>query len=296
MALTKNGLTCAVPAGDLCGEGAVWHQAQGALYWTDINRFLVHRFEPATGATQTWLFDEPATSVNLTTDDDVLLLVLGSRIVLWRPSAHPELDVLRVLADAPRMRFNDARVDPRGSLWAGSMRNNVGTHGEALDVEFSGGVLYRLDPDGTWAEWKTDIGIFNTVAWSPDGKIFYSGDTPANAIYAYDYDPQTGAISAERPHATGFAQGLPDGSAMDAEGYLWNARYSGHCVLRIAPDGSIDRVVQMPVASPTTCAFGGPELKTLYITSARSEEQYSGSVFALNLDVGGLPEPRFRLE
>jgi sugar lactone lactonase YvrE len=289
-------VACIVPAGDICGEGAVWHDAQGALYWTDINRFLVHRFEPATGATQTWFFDEPATSVNLTTDDDVLLLVLGSKIALWRPSAHPELAILRGLADAPRMRFNEARVDRRGSLWAGSMRNNVNPHGEPLDVEFAGGILYRLDPDGKWTEWKTGIGIPNTMAWSPDGKVFYSGDTTANIIYAYDYDPQTGAISAERPHAAGCPQGLPDGSAMDAEGYLWNARYSGRCVLRIAPDGSIDHVVQLPVASPTTCAFGGPDLKTLYITSARSEEQYSGSVFALNLGVSGLPESRFRLE
>lgn len=291
----RDELTCVVPAGDITGEGAVWHPAQEALYWADINRFLVHRFEPATGITQTWLFDEPVTSVNLTTDDEVLLLVLGSRIALWRPSSHPELDVLHRLADAPRMRFNDARVDPRGSLWIGTMRNNVGAQGEELKVEFSGGVLYRLDPDSRVTPWKTGIGISNTIAWSPDGKTFYFGDTAANAIYAYDYDLKTGAISAERPLLSGNSRGLPDGSVMDAEGYLWNARYSGHCVLRIAPDGRIDRILEMPVASPTTCAFGGLDLKTLYITSARSAEQYSGSVFALHVVAGGAGEGRFLL-
>jgi sugar lactone lactonase YvrE len=292
----RDELTCVVPAGDITGEGAVWHPAQEALYWADINRFLVHRFEPATGTTLTWFFDEPVTSVNLTTDNEVMLLVLGSIIALWRPSSHPELDVLHRLAEAPRMRFNDARVDPRGSLWAGTMRNNVGPSGEDLKIEFTGASLYRLDPDGRWTEWKTGLGISNTMGWSPDGKTFCTADTPANTIYAYDYDPQTGAITGERHLLVGDSHGRPDGSAMDAEGYLWNARYSGHCVLRIAPDGRIDRVLEMPVASPTTCAFGGPDLKTLYITSARSAEQYSGSIFAIRLEVGGIAEGRFRLK
>jgi sugar lactone lactonase YvrE len=285
-----------VPAGDICGEGAVWHAQQDALYWTDINRFLLHRLEPASGTVQTWFFDEPVTSANLTSDDDVLLLVLGSRIALWRPSAHPKLEILYQLADAPQMRFNDARVDPRGSLWMGTMRNNVGGHGEELKVEFAGAALYRLDPDGKVTEWKAGMGISNTMAWSPDGKTFCTADTDANAIYAFDYDRQTGAISGERPLLAGDKRGLPDGSAMDAEGYLWNARYSGHCVLRIAPDGRVDRVLEMPVASPTTCAFGGPDLKTLYITSARSAEQYSGSVFSIRVEAGGAGEGQFRLK
>ncbi len=291
----KNDLRCVVPAGDICGEGAVWHPEQNALYWTDINRFLVHRYDPATDTTQTWFFDEPVTSVNLTTDNETLLLVLGSQVGLWSPRTHPEFKTIYTLARAPAMRFNDARVDPRGSLWVGTMRNNVGPHGESLDVEFAGGVLYRVDPGGAVSEWKNGIGISNTVAWSRDGKTFCFGDTTANVLWAFDYDMQTGVIGNQRNLLADFSRGQPDGSAMDAEGFLWNARYGGACVLRIAPDGGIDRVLEMPAASPTTCAFGGPGRKTLYITSARSSEQLSGSLFALDLDVGGVPDSRFRL-
>jgi sugar lactone lactonase YvrE len=286
-------IRCVVPAGDICGEGAVWHPGQNALYWTDINRFLVHRYDPGTETTQAWMFREPVTAVNLTTDPELLLLVMGSKVALWSPRTHPEMQVLYTLDLAPEMRFNDARVDPRGSLWAGTMRNNVGPQGEDLDVDFTGGVLYRLDPDGTAREWQKAIGIANTVAWSPNRKKFYFGDSKANAIYSFDCDEQTGAISGKTNLLTGYPQGFPDGSAMDAEGYLWNARHGGKCLIRIAPNGNVDRVVSLPVLKPTTCTFGGPGLRTLYITSARSADQFSGSIFSLELEVGGLPDHRF---
>jgi sugar lactone lactonase YvrE len=291
----NNTIRCVVPAGDICGEGAVWHPEQSALYWTDINRFLIHRFDPASQFTCTWIFDEPITSVNLTTDPGLLLLVMGSQVAFWTPRNHPHVEPLFRLAEWPHMRFNDARVDPRGSLWAGTMRNNVGPGGENVEIEFSGGVLYRIDPDGSATEWKTGIGISNTVAWSPDHNTFYFGDTIPNAIRSYRYNLQTGEISAETPLLVGHAQGLPDGSAMDAEGYLWNARYDGSCVIRISPTGIVDRILPLPVSRPTTCAFGGASLETLYITSARCGSRLSGSVFAIEPEVGGMPDGRFRL-
>lgn len=284
-----------VPAGDLCGEGAVWHPEQNALYWTDINRFLVHRFDASDETTRTWIFEEPVTAVNLTTDPDLLLLVLGSKLGLWAPRTHPHVQTRFRLPHAPEMRFNDARVDPRGSLWVGTMRNNVGAHGEDREVVFSGGVLYRIDPNGDVSEWKREIGISNTIAWSPDRQRFYFGDSPANTIYSFRYDERTGAISEEGILLAGYGQGLPDGSAMDAQGCLWNARYGGGCVIRIDPDGGVQRVISLPTANPTTCAFGGPELRTLYITSARSTDQYSGSVFAIETEVGGVAVGRFQL-
>lgn len=288
-------IRCVVPAGDICGEGAVWHPEQEALYWTDINRFLVHKYVPGKETTATWFFDEPVTSVNLTTDPEVLLLVLGARAGFWSPRTHPHVETIYQLAAAPRMRFNDARVDVRGSLWVGTMRNNVGSRGEAVEVRFSDGVLYRIDPDGSVTEWKTGIGISNTVTWAPDREIFYFGDTTANVIYSYAYDKSSGAISGEKAFFSGYERGSPDGSVTDAAGYLWNARYGGGCVVRIAPDGCVDRVVAVPAAAPTTCAFGGDGLKTLYITSARSDEQFSGSLFAIEPEVGGLPDNRFVL-
>lgn len=286
---------CIVPAGDICGEGAVWHPSQNALYWTDINRFLVHRFDPKRLTTETWCFHEPVTAVNLTSDDDLLLLVLGSNITLWSPRTHPELRRIYSLDTAPEMRFNDARVDPRGSLWVGTMRNNVGSQGDELDVDFTGGTLYRIDPDGAATKWKENIGISNTVAWSPDRKRFYFADSRANTIYSYAYDEKTGAISSESAFLVNYPRGNPDGSAVDAQGYLWNARYGGGCLIRVAPNGEVNRVVPLPTLNPTTCAFGGPELKTLYITSARSADRLSGSVFAIETDIGGFPDARFQI-
>ena len=227
---------CVVPAGDICGEGAIWHPDQNALYWTDINRFLVHRYDPVRDTTETWFFDEPVTAVNLTTDKEVLLLVLGSNVSLWSPREHPKLRRLYSLPTAPEMRFNDARVDPRGSLWTGTMRNNVGPQGERhLHVEFTDGILYRIDPDGTSSTWREHVGISNTVAWSPDRKRFYFGDSPANTIYAFNYDERTGAIADGTTFLTDYPHGSPDGSTVDARGYLWNARYGGRCLVRVAP-------------------------------------------------------------
>ena len=115
----------------------------------------------------TWIFHEPVTSINLTEDRDLLTLVFASRIGLWSPRTHPRVVTIYELSAAPEMRFNDAGVDPRGSLWAGTMRNNVGPRGEDLGIGFSNGVLLRIDPDGTATEWKNGIGLSNTVASEP---------------------------------------------------------------------------------------------------------------------------------
>jgi sugar lactone lactonase YvrE len=294
MKADDNRVQCVVPAGDICGEGAVWSPEHSALYWTDINRFLVHRYTPANGSTTTWFFDEPVTTVTLTTDPDQFLLVFGSRVGLWSPATHPTIQTIFQLPSSPEMRFNDAGVDARGSLWAGTMRNNVGPDGGDLDVRFGDGVLYRIDPDHTVTEWKHHIGISNTVAWSPDHSAFYFGDSVANAIWRFDFDRETGEISGETPFLVNH-RGAPDGSAMDSEGFLWNTRPNAGCLVRIAPDGSIDRTVELPVSNPTTCTFGGDDFKTLHITSARSSDQFSGSLFALETGVAGMPKGRFRL-
>jgi sugar lactone lactonase YvrE len=160
----------------------------------------------------------------------------------------------------------------------------------------SPGKLFRIAADGSCTVEKEGIGVSNTFCWRPDNTRFYFGDTAANTINVWDYDLRTGRIANERPFFTGFDRGGPDGSAMDREGYLWNARWGGGCVVRVAPSGEVDRIVEMPVTNITTCTFGGPQLKTLFITSAeRSDERLSGSLYTLQVDVPGLPENRFRL-
>ena len=284
---------CVVPAGDRCGEGAVWSAAEQAIYWTDVTRFLIHRHDTATAATRSWLFEEPVVALALTDRPGTLLVALGSRLIWWRPGTDERIDHGVLLDGFPRVRFNDGRPDPRGDFWIGSMKNNVLPDGESGEVGPGEGKLFRIR-DGVAQVWRDDIGIANTLCWSPDRTRFYFADTYANVIRAYDYDAATGDIAAERTFFAGFDRGAPDGSTIDADGFLWNCRFGGACIVRLAPDGRIDRIVEMPVLNITTCTFGGPDLKTLYITTAavpgRAGDRLAGGLFALDVAVPGLPE------
>jgi sugar lactone lactonase YvrE len=157
-------IVCAAPTGDRCGEGPVWHAAQNALYWTDINRFLIHRFDPKNASVKSWFFDEPVTALILTDRIDTLAVALGSRLILWEPATDKRQDHTFRLDGWPHVRLNDGRPDPRGSLWLGSMRNNVNADGSSGETGGTDGVLVRIDPDGSVTEWKRDIGIANTLA------------------------------------------------------------------------------------------------------------------------------------
>lgn len=289
---------CVAPTGDRCGEGAVWHDSEQAVYWTDINRFLIHRFLPADGSVRSWFFDEPVTAIIRTDRVDTLAVLLGSRVILWEPAIDARHEHGFRLEGWPFVRLNDGRADPRGSLWVGSMRNNVGADGSPGEVGGADGVLSRIDPDGSVTHWQREIGIANTVAWSPDSTRFYFADTLKNRISVYDYESSSGSISNERPFLVDFPRGFPDGSTVDSEGYLWNCRYGGGCIVRVAPNGDIDRVIEMPTANMTTCTFGGPGLATLFITTAAAGappgDRLAGSLFALNTGVAGQPENQFK--
>jgi sugar lactone lactonase YvrE len=289
---------CVAPTGDWCGEGAVWHAEHQAVYWTDINRFLVHRYTPRDQSVRTWIFDEPVTALTLTGSPSALCAVLGSCVIRWQPETDVRSEPVFRLPGWPRVRLNDARPDPRGSLWLGSMRNNVNPDGATCALEGRDGKLFRLDPDGAVTTWRSNIGIANTVAWSPDHRRFYFADSLANVIWVYDYDPATGAIDRERPFLEGFARGLPDGSTVDSEGFLWNCRFFGGCIVRVAPDGAVDRIVEMPVKNITTCTFGGPALKTLYVTTASfdaPQHRFAGGLFEIRTGVAGQAENAFKM-
>jgi sugar lactone lactonase YvrE len=289
---------CMAATGDVCGEGAVWHAIEEAVYWTDINRFLVHRFTPGDRCVQTWFFDEPVTALTLTDRPEVLVAVLGSGVILWEPAKDVRHESLFRLEGWPKVRLNDARVDPRGALWMGSMRNNVNPDGSAGAAGGQDGKLFRLDPDGRVTVWRQNVGIANTLAWSPDRRHFYFGDTLADVIWVYDYDSSAGSIENEQVLLQGFGRGLPDGSTVDSDGYLWNCRFFGGCVVRVAPNGMIDRVLEMPVKNITTCTFGGRSREILYVTTAKveapPEDRLAGGLYAISTEFTGQPENQFR--
>lgn len=290
---------CIAPTGDICGEAATWSADENRIYWVDINRFLLHRLDLSSGAVTSHLFDEPVVALSLTTRDGTLLVALGSKLVLLDVEADSRKDLGVSLPGAPNVRFNDGRTDPNGIFWIGSMGNNVGPEGENLDVTDGLGKLFRYQAGGQLEEVETGIGIANTLCWSPDKSAFYFGDTLKNEIRAYPFDADTSTIGAGVTHFAGFDRGFPDGSTIDEDGFIWNCRFGGGCIVRIAPDGSMDRVIEMPVKNITTCCFGGADLSTLYVTTASAmkakNDRLAGSLFAIKTGTRGLAENRFKL-
>ena len=290
---------CILDCKNLVGESPLWHPEEESLYWTDINGFRIQRLVPSTGELRAWHFGEPVCALSLTSVSGWILVALGSKLILWSPESDERLDFAHPEKNSPHNRLNDGATDPNGSFWVGSMRNNVAPDGSHLEVTGNFGSLYRVTPGGEVSVWDTGFGITNTVVWSPDHKTFYCGCSLRNIIYAYDYDGSNNTIRNRRTFVENLDRGLPDGSAIDEEGYLWNCRFFGGCILRIAPDGIVERVIEMPVSNITNCTFGGRDLKTLYITSASMSapvgERLAGGLFAIDANVRGLPTDQFRV-
>lgn len=288
-----------VSSHDVCGEGVLWHPVHNTIFWTDINRGLLHRYLPEDEVVDTWSFDQPVTVVTSTTDDDLLLVVLGGKIVLWNLRLEKIVATLFNLPGWPAVRCNDARVAPNGTLWFGTMENNVKADGTTAEVTQWVGQLYSLDSNFKVQSWMSGFGISNTVAWSPDGAVMYFGDTLRNCIYRSAFDAGHNRIRDASIFCEGFLRGLPDGSTVDRDGYLWNCRYGGSCIVRYAPNGSVSHVVDTPVKNPTACAFGAGEMRTLYITSAGDGDPIcnstAGALLALETEVAGLPVTPFLL-
>ena len=283
---------------DGIGEGPLWSVAEQSLYWLDIERKQLHCSVPSDSQPQSWtLPDYPGCVAELAPGEIAIAMGKGvQRLDL----ASGSLDLLHsVPARRPGTRFNDGKVDQRGRLWVGTMQNNFGFDGEDVPVNRFDGALYRFDADGRVQTLEENIGISNTLAWSPDLSRFYFGDSLKGDLFVYDFAAESGAICNKRIFYDASGFGVPDGSAIDVEGCLWNARWDAGVVLRITPEGKLDRMIELPVPRPTSCAFGGRDLKTLYVTSARYQltaaqlerAPLSGSVFAISGAGQGLAIP-----
>ena len=273
------------------GEGSVWDVAEQALYWVDIVGRKLQRFHEPSGEIRVWVLPERLASFALRGDGG-LVCAFASGFAFFDLDTGRIDWIARPEAHMASNRSNDGKCDAHGRFWMGSMNEADGG---------PTGALYRLDPDRSVHRMDTGIAISNAICWSPDGRRLYFADTPDREIRVYDCDPASGAISNKRRFVKAPGPGYPDGATVDAEGYIWNAEWDGWRVVRYAPDGRVDRVLDVPVQRPTCCAFGGKELRTLYITSAAMEldraalerQPWAGSLLAIDLDVAGLPSTRF---
>lgn len=272
------------------GEGPVWDPRRRELLWVDISDGVIHRFDPETGADLPHHVGQPVGAVAPRASGGLVLALRDGFAML-------EGEHLRWIADTeaerPTNRMNDGKVDPAGRFWAGTM---------AFDARPGAGSLYRLDQDHRVHTMLTGLTISNGLGWSPDGSRMYFIDSGTGGVDVFDCDT-TGAIRGRRRLvAIAPEDGLPDGMAVDTEGFLWVALWGGWAVRRYAPDGSLERVIDLPVSQVTSCAFGGPDLSDLYITSAAmdlSQEQlerepHAGSLFRCRPGVRGQAVERFR--
>jgi sugar lactone lactonase YvrE len=291
---------CIVRSRDLCGESPLWDAAQKCVYWTDINGFAIRRLFPATGKMKSWKFDAPVTALALTSIDGWLIAAVGGRLLFWTADGDRRVEFVAVERDWPNHRLNDGSADPEGNFWVGSMRNNVAADGSEVKAEGFTGSLYRVSPSGEVSVRDSEFEIANTVVWSPDRSTFYCACTVRNVIWAYDYvaDGANSALSNRRVFAERAGAGLPDGSAMDEEGFVWNCRWGGKAILRIAPNGEVVEKIEIPVTNVTNCTFGGEDGRTLFVTTASmgaEREELAGGLFAMRVPVTGTPVGKFRI-
>jgi sugar lactone lactonase YvrE len=275
-------------------EGPFWDSSTAALYFVDIAGMLACRLDTR-GLTQ-WHLGEPVSAFIPTEQGDALLTLASGvyRLDLASPTDHPRLRLFSQPDRTPGNRANESRCDARGRLWLGTMQNNIGPDGQDLPVERDSGSLFVLEGANAMPVLE-GLGIPNTLAWSDDGRYLYSADSKAGQLWRYALDAD--GLPGARETWAEPGPGVPDGSAMDAEGYLWNARWGGGCLLRYAADGRIDQHIALPVSHPTSCVFGGPDLRTLYVTSARPNEgagPLDGAVLFTRLEVSGRPGHRFK--
>ena len=288
-------VTCVLDARAILGEGPVWCPSDHALYWVDIRKPALHRLGPGRGATRSWPMPEEIGSFALRRDGGALV-ALRSGLAFLDLEAGSLARVCAPEPDKPQNRMNDGKCDRRGRFWVGTMSTLPASVREPT------GALYRLDHDLRWHRMLDGITVPNSLAWSPDDRTLYFADTPSRQIRAFDFDVERGTIANPRVFATlPEGVGFPDGSTVDADGFLWNAHFDGWRLTRYAPDGRVDRVIGLPVQRPTSCAFGGDNLDILYVTSASArlteaelaKGPLAGGLFAVSVGVRGLPEPRF---
>ncbi|WP_019139590.1 SMP-30/gluconolactonase/LRE family protein [Noviherbaspirillum massiliense] len=279
------------------GESPLWHPKEEALYWIDIPARMVHCHHLPTAAHRSWQMPaEPGCIVRCATGG--LIVAMRSGIAHFDTATGALTELAAAPYDTTRMRFNDGRCDAAGRLW-------VGTIYEPRDQPL--GSLYCLER-GCLINKGCPATVSNGVAFSPDSGLLYHADTTAHRITVYEFDLAQGRVgeghlfrqfSKDKAHGYG---GRPDGAVVDSEGAYWVAAFEGGCILRLSPSGDVLQKIELPVRCPTMPVFGGADLRTLFITTARhnrseaelAQHPLSGSVLALRVSIAGLDEPSYQ--
>jgi sugar lactone lactonase YvrE len=272
------------------GESPVWSQREGAIYWIDTRADRIYRLAPASGARASWATPSKIRSIGLRRGGGLVVAMKGA-IAFLDTASGAFTTVLDPEPQVSDSRPNDAKVDRAGRFWFGTMQDERRT---------ATGRIYRLDPDRRLSVHDVAYECPNGPAWSPDNRTFYLADSTVGVIHAYDYDPDAGTVRNRRPFAH-VATGVADGATVDSAGYLWSAICDAGALHRYAPDGRLDRVVELPVSRPTSLTFGGDDLRTLFVTTATlrltpeelEAQPLAGNLIALRVDVAGLPEPEY---
>lgn len=281
----------AVSSCDTLGEGPIWDSKENALYWVDIERKLLQRWDPANNMRKVWELHTNIGSFALRSSGGAVV-ALRDGLSFLNLSDGTITMICNPESKKRKTRFNDGKCDRQGRFWAGTMDEEIPNKRAAL---------YRYDPDGTCHMMVDRIGISNGLGWSPDNATFYYTDSGDRVIYAYDFNLDFGLIYNRRIFVQTPSDYVPDGLTVDAAGYVWSANWDGWKVTRYDPLGRIDLEIPLPIQRPTSCTFGGENLDKLYITSARigleakdlAKQPLAGNVFVVQTDVHGLPEPRF---
>jgi L-arabinonolactonase len=279
----------AVDCRNVHGEGILWSAEHALLMWTDIHGQALWTLDPATGSHHFYRLSERLCCFAPRKHEPWhrILAAFASGFALFDVLSGERRDIAAFEKDKPTTRLNDGRTDPAGRFVAGGMDEGSPMSPISSVVVIERDLSVRRLIDG--------IGCANSTAFSLDGRRMYFADSPSGAIDVFDYDAATGIASNRRTLVQ--TKGVPDGSCVDAEGFLWNAVWEGYRVERYAADGRLDRIVEVPVAKPTCCDFGGPDLETLYITTSRlgtdeaqlTREPLSGSLFSYRAGVRGNP-------
>jgi sugar lactone lactonase YvrE len=271
----------------IIGEGPLWHPIDHHVYWVDIPKGHLYRYDPV-GKTHTQLLEGPALGgFTIQADGSLVLFMDKGAIKIWRDGDLTTL--YESLPGEETFRFNDVMADPAGRVFCGTMA--MGS-----DPASNPGRLYRMDTDGSITQILDGIGISNGMGFTPDRKQMYYTDSQALKIYRFDYDETSGALSNQQVFAeVPDGEGLPDGMTVDAEGYVWSARWDGYGIVRYTPQGAVERRLSLPTKKVTSLTFGGADCTDMYITTAGGDDPdenspLAGGLFHLNLGIRGLPE------